>query len=90
MAPLTVKIPEDRRATGKLKILDAELIQPFADLGILRAGPGDAREIPFHIRHEHGHADTAEPLGNDPQGHGLAGAGSSGDKPVTIGHARQQ
>ncbi len=45
---------------------------------------------PFDIRREDRHAGAAERFGDDLQGDGLAGAGSSGDQAMTVGKRGQQ
>ena len=57
---------------------------------MLCPGLADAGEIAFDVGGEDRHADAAERLGHDLQGHGLAGTGGAGDQAVAIGEPGQQ
>jgi len=90
MSLLPEDIPERHRATGKRKIRQVELFYPIGDLGVVDPRLADTREVALHIRGKDRDANPAERLCHHLQGYRLAGAGRSGDQPMTIGHGRKQ
>ena len=90
MALFAVQIPKDRWIRSEVKFFHAEFVESLADFWILLTGPGDSRQIAFHVGHEYRHADAAKTFGNDSECYGLSRAGRTGNQAVAIGHLRQQ
>ncbi len=59
----------------------------FGHLALGRTRRPQATQVSFHVCREHCHTRVAEHLGQTLQGHGLAGAGRSGDQSMAVGQA---
>ncbi|MNE31696.1 hypothetical protein D3C80_1252750 [compost metagenome] len=88
MTLLGEQIPAQHRAGGEGGGQDAELGQAGIQFGGRGACGPQTREIPLHIRQEHGHPQPGESLRHHLQGHRLAGPGGTGDETVAIGQGR--
>ena len=86
MALLAEDIVETGRTARELRRLEAELGEALLNEAAQLAGLADAGEVALHVGHETGHARLGETLGQDLEGHCLAGAGRAGDESVAIRH----
>jgi len=90
MAGLPEQVPEGDRVAAVEIVTEAELGGTFAHLAVVPADGGQAGKIPLDVGQKNRHPTVAERLGQNPQRHGLAGAGGSGDQAVAVGHAGEQ
>lgn len=90
VALLAEDVPEGDRGGLELKAGELEALEAGVEFWVGRAGLGDAGEVALDVGGEDGDTDRGEGLGHDLEGDGFAGAGSSGDEPVAVGHLGQE
>ena len=88
------QIPEDHRVAAVGEVGHADLRRAL-DQRLVRlrrrvAGPRQPGDVALHVLDDDRDAGRGQPLGENLQRHGLAGAGRAGDQPVAVGVAQQQ
>jgi hypothetical protein len=84
VALLAEQVPEDGRRRLRTQ-LEVHRGRTGQELLVRLAGLGDAGEVALHVGGEHRHAGVGQPLGEDLQGDGLAGACGASHQPVAVG-----
>jgi hypothetical protein len=81
------EVPEDHREGAILQV-KPDLGRAFGESLMQLVGRGtrggDAGKIALHVGEEDGDPGSGKALGQDLQGHGLAGAGRARDQPVAV------
>ncbi len=90
MALLAEDVPEGDGGGFELEAGEIEALEAGVEFGAGGAGLGDTGEVAFDVGGEDGDADAGEGFGHDLEGDGFAGAGSSGDEAVAVGHAGEE
>ena len=86
MTGLSVDVPERDRITALLITLARNQSETSIGFLVRLTGRGDAGEVALHVGREHRHAHAREAFGEHLQRDCFAGAGSTGDEPVSIAH----
>ena len=88
MAGLPVHIPEGQRVSLAAVVEETHLGNALGNLALRGSGCSQATQIAFDIGSKHTDPGITEAFDQALQGHGLAGAGGSGDQPMTIAQAQ--